>query len=158
MNKCNHCPLLTEDRECPGQKNRRVCVRADPESELYTPGILEKIRSFAVATARHVAAGSPMATEEQKAARLGICATCEHLDHERRGCRLCGCSMDMKTGWADSACPIGKWTAVEPAPVEPEPAKVEEAGPPPPPRRPLFPNRVRTPSRPASERPKPKRR
>ena len=110
--KCGHCPLLTEDRDCPGQRNTRVCERADTASPDHAPGILQQIANFAVAATQHVAAGMPMASEEQKIARLTICRACDFF--ENGGCRLCGCSMDIKAGWKEQSCPIGKWLAISP--------------------------------------------
>lgn len=101
--KCGRCPLLTEDRECPGQKNDRVCYRADTSSPGHSPGILAKIVSFTTAVVGHVAAGMPMASEEQKNARLAICKTCENF--ENSSCRLCGCHMPFKVMSAVSSCP-----------------------------------------------------
>jgi hypothetical protein len=108
--KCNHCPLLAEDRECPGQKNRRVCERADPSSPEHAPGILKQILAFGQAVVQHVAQGMPMATDEQKNARLAICQACEHFRDGGR-CHLCGCGLGVKAGWAGESCPIGKWLA-----------------------------------------------
>jgi hypothetical protein len=110
--KCGHCPLLAEDGPCPGQRNRRVCEREDAASPVHSPGIARKLLNFAVAAVQHVAAGAPMATAEAKTERLGICQACEHF--ENGGCKLCGCSMDMKAGWADSSCPLDspKWGPV----------------------------------------------
>lgn len=108
--KCDHCQLRDEHRECPGQRNRRVCQRADPQSDLHDPGILEKIVNFAAAAVRHAAAGLPQATAEQAAARLAICESCEHFDGGT--CRLCGCGMEVKVSWAEQACPIGRWGTI----------------------------------------------
>lgn len=105
--KCGHCPLLAEERECPGQKNPRVCVRADPTSELHDQGILRKIANFATAVVQHVAAGMPEASPEVKVARLAICQGCDEFN--AGSCRLCGCGLEVKAGWADQECPIGKW-------------------------------------------------
>lgn len=109
--KCAHCPLASEARSCPGQRNNRVCYRAEK-----APGIVQKIANFTVAAVKHVAAGRPMATQEQKNARLAICGACEYFDSERQGCRKCGCNLNAKAGWADSACPLTppKWEAVVP--------------------------------------------
>lgn len=112
--KCGHCPLLAEDQPCPGQRNPRVCERADPSSPEHAPGILTQILSFGVAVIQHVAAGAPQANEAQKNARLAICQACEHYEPGR--CRVCGCGLSMKAGWADQSCPLDppKWGPVTP--------------------------------------------
>lgn len=109
--KCGHCRLLGETGQCLGQRNSRICLRADPKSDLHLPGIIEKIVSFGVAVVEHVAAGMLLATEKQKAERLAICNQCEHF--KDGGCKLCGCSMDIKAEWADRSCPIGKWLPIK---------------------------------------------
>lgn len=116
--KCDHCPLLTEDRECPGQRNAGVCDRADPSSPKHNPGILEKIVNFAVAVVQHVAAGSPTAAPEQTAERLAICQECEHHDPDRDRCSVCGCGLSLKASWADQSCPLEKWGPVTPSASE----------------------------------------
>jgi hypothetical protein len=106
---------MTEDRECPGQRNGRVCYRADPTRPNHTPGILRRILGFTVAAAQHVAAGMPTVTEAQKAARLAICQACDQFNADAGTCRKCGCGMSTKAEWAGSACPLRKWGPIEAA-------------------------------------------
>ena len=79
----------------------------------YAPGFLEKVKNFATATAGHVAAGMPMASDEEIIRRHDICLDCEHL--QNNACTQCGCPVSRvrgyvsKLSWADSECPIGKW-------------------------------------------------
>jgi len=78
--------------------------------------LIQKAANFAAAAAKHIAAGAPMATEEQVAERFGICQTCEHFDG--RACRQCGCPVVRekkflsKLSWAGESCPVGKWGSV----------------------------------------------
>ena len=82
------------------------------------PGVslLQKAKNFAAASAKHIAAGAPMASEEEVARRFAICETCEHFDG--KACRQCGCPVVRerqylsKLSWADSSCPVGKWGPV----------------------------------------------
>lgn len=120
--KCLHCPLADDaSRECPGQKNGRVCYRADPKSQNHTPGILAKILGFTVAAAKHFAAGMPTVTAEVQASRLAICQACEHYEADRDACTRCGCGMTLKVSWAESQCPLDppKWGITEPPPAGP---------------------------------------
>ena len=77
------------------------------------PGFLEKVRNFAAATAQHVAAGLPMASDAEIIRRHDICLGCEHLVDN--ACTQCGCPVARvrgyvsKLSWADSECPVGKW-------------------------------------------------
>lgn len=84
------------------------------------PGFIEKVRNFAAAAAGHVAAGLPMASDEEIIRRHDICLGCEFL--QDNACTQCGCPVARvrgyvsKLSWADSECPVGKWgkTASQP--------------------------------------------
>jgi ribosomal protein L37E len=77
------------------------------------PSFLAKVKNFATATAGHVAAGMPMATDDEIIRRHDICLQCEHL--QDNACSLCGCPVARTRGyvsklsWADQECPAGKW-------------------------------------------------
>lgn len=83
------------------------------------PGFLEKVRNFAAAAAGHVAAGLPVASDEEIVRRHDLCLACEHLQND--ACNLCGCPVARvrgyvsKLSWADSECPIGKWGKATPS-------------------------------------------
>jgi len=80
------------------------------------PSFLTKIKNFAAATVQHVAAGMPMASDDEIIRRHDICLTCEHLQND--ACILCGCPVSRAAGyvsklsWADQSCPAGKWGPV----------------------------------------------
>jgi hypothetical protein len=86
-----------------------------PEPSQFPGGVpfLEKAKNFAAATVQHVAAGMPMASDEEIVRRHDICLTCEHL--QDGACNLCGCPVSRVAGyvsklsWADQECPAGKW-------------------------------------------------
>ena len=75
--------------------------------------IMQKAVNFATATAQHIAAGSPVASDEEIASRFAICQGCEHYDG--KACSKCGCPVVRekaylsKLSWADQSCPVGKW-------------------------------------------------
>lgn len=77
------------------------------------PSFIEKVKNFASAATGHIAAGMPMATDEEIIRRHDICLGCEHL--QDNACTQCGCPVSRvrgyvsKLSWADSECPIGKW-------------------------------------------------
>ena len=83
------------------------------------PGFLEKVRNFATAAVGHVAAGMPMASDEEIIRRHDICLGCEHLQND--ACTQCGCPVARvrgyvsKLSWADSECPVGKWGKATPS-------------------------------------------
>lgn len=47
-------------------------------------------------------------TQEQ---RLAVCAKCEH--NKLNICTKCGCILRLKTQWATTKCPAGKWGPVK---------------------------------------------
>lgn len=80
---------------------------------------IEKAKNFAVATAKHVAAGLPTCSDEEILRRHDICVGCEFYDNS--SCTKCGCPVKRdrqfisKLAWADQSCPVGKWGPVPPA-------------------------------------------
>lgn len=83
------------------------------------PGFLTKLKNFAVSAAAHVAAGMPMASDEEILRRHDICLGCEHL--QNGACTHCGCPISRVAGyvsklsWANEECPVGKWGKAPPA-------------------------------------------
>lgn len=89
--------------------NDRQACGVFPKATLLT----SRIKNFTVAAASHVAAGMPMASDEEIIRRHDICLGCEHLVDN--ACTQCGCPVSRvkgyvsKLSWADQECPIGKW-------------------------------------------------
>jgi hypothetical protein len=85
----------------------------EPMPSRSAPGFLEKVKNFATAAVDHVAAGMPMASDEEIIRRHDICLGCEFL--RDNACTQCGCPVARvrgyvsKLSWADSECPVGKW-------------------------------------------------
>jgi hypothetical protein len=81
------------------------------------PTWLQKARNFAIATAKHVAAGMPTCSDEEILRRHDICMGCEF--YQNSACTKCGCPVKRdrqfisKLAWADQSCPVGKWGPVE---------------------------------------------
>ena len=46
-----------------------------------------------------------------KQQRLDICHDCESYSSKLNSCKQCGCYLPAKTAFANTNCPIGKWTA-----------------------------------------------
>jgi len=97
---------------------------AEPPQDLArtdAPSFLTKVKNFAVASAKHVAAGMPMASDEEIIRRHDICTGCEFF--KDNACQKCGCPVVRakqyvsKLSWADSECPVGKWGKELPAGV-----------------------------------------
>lgn len=75
------------------------------------PSLLRKVANFAGAIVQHVHHGLPMVSSEEKERRLAICRSCEHHLPAQNSCRLCGCNLSTKAGWAEQQCPATppKW-------------------------------------------------
>lgn len=111
-----------------GKVAERDCYAAKPHTPANAPltrdpednvSWLGKVKNFAIASAKHVAAGAPMASDAEILRRHDICLGCEFL---RNGaCVKCGCPVVRerkyvsKLSWADSECPVGKWGKAPPA-------------------------------------------
>lgn len=93
--------------------NSAAAFSPAPMPSREAPGFLEKVKNFATAAAKHVAAGMPMASDEEIIRRHDICLTCEFL--KDNACTKCGCPISRVAGyvsklsWADQECPVGKW-------------------------------------------------
>ena len=72
------------------------------------PSKIKMAKNFAVAVKEHVKTGSEVASKEVVEQRLSLCSICEFRNNEQ--CSLCGCFLAKKASWAESNCPIGKWT------------------------------------------------
>jgi hypothetical protein len=80
------------------------------DSKWSGPSFPAMLANFAGATARWVAAGFPLTTEDEFKERLAICQGCEFW--AGKNCRRCGCRQ-LKLHWRTEACPIRKWLAIE---------------------------------------------
>jgi hypothetical protein len=97
-----------------GQEQKPIVIEEPPPlTRTDAPSFLQKVKNFAVASAKHVAAGMPMASDEEIIRRHDICLGCEFL--KDGACSKCGCPVVRtkqyvsKLSWADSECPVGKW-------------------------------------------------
>jgi hypothetical protein len=104
------------ERDCySGRPPRSGCALPQPPVLTRTdaPSFLAKVKNFAIASAKHVAAGMPMASDAEILRRHDICLGCEFL--KDNACTKCGCPVVRnkqyvsKLSWADSECPVGKW-------------------------------------------------
>lgn len=73
------------------------------------PSLATKAVGFVKATVRHVAAGMPTVTDEEKARRLSICVVCPAFNAANATCGKCGCYVTVKSAMRLERCPIGKW-------------------------------------------------
>jgi hypothetical protein len=86
-------------------------------SRTDTPSFLEKVKNFAVSSAKHVVNGMPMCSDEEIIRRHDICRGCEFFKDNT--CGKCGCPLSRAKGyvsklsWADQECPVGKWGRVD---------------------------------------------
>lgn len=80
------------------------------------PGLSQKAANFAASAAKHIAAGMPQCSDEERERRFAICQGCEFFDG--KACTKCGCPVARekrfvsKLAWASEKCPVGKWGPV----------------------------------------------
>jgi hypothetical protein len=104
---------ITVDEQHPAYPHQKSRLVRDSDA----PTWLEKARNFAIATAKHVAAGMPTCSDEEILRRHDICMGCEF--YQNSACTKCGCPVKRdrqfisKLAWADQSCPVGKWGPVE---------------------------------------------
>jgi len=138
---CSECAWsMTQQRHVPTKHRCKVTgeiatyvppgwfERPKERPPLAEPSLLAKAVNFSKAAAKHVAAGRPIATDEQVAERWAICQACEIFKPKSEGqgvCthKSCGCALKAvgltgknKLRWADSVCPLEKWQPLPPAP------------------------------------------
>lgn len=102
----------------------RVCwlYENDPRYRLLWDGEPTAARmaaSFAAAVGGHVLSGMKGVSGEVREARLAACRACDVYRAATDSCRLCGCNVSVKTRWASSRCPVGKWGATDGEPEVP---------------------------------------
>ena len=81
-------------------------------NKFTTPSLAKQALSLGRAVAnecRGIAAGVDPVSDEQKAARLTICAECEFFIAKENRCSKCGCNLDAKAAMRAMHCPLGKW-------------------------------------------------
>ena len=89
-----------------------VCETSKPRPH---PGLAQKAANFATSAAKHLAAGMPQCSDEERERRFAICQGCEFYDGS--ACSKCGCPVARerkwlsKLSWAGESCPVGKWLA-----------------------------------------------
>lgn len=114
----SHSPLIcgsvtVGETHLDGHRESKPFAPSHDLTRTDAPSFLQKVRNFAVASAKHVAAGAPMASDEEIIRRHDICLGCEFL--KDGACQQCGCPVVRakqyvsKLSWADSECPVGKW-------------------------------------------------
>jgi hypothetical protein len=104
-----NCTLTSNE---PGAEERAAPTPTEPAetSQPETsqpPSLIQRAVNFAQSTVRHVAAGLPQASEEERRRRMALCMACEF--RVNGACSKCGCVLKAKTSWALETCPAGKW-------------------------------------------------
>lgn len=53
-----------------------------------------------------------LASMKDRMDRVAICQVCDEYRRATKQCKKCGCLVNLKISWADTACPLGKWSEV----------------------------------------------
>ena len=87
-----------------------------PDKGGQFPSLAEQLKNYATATARWVASGTPVRSEEEILVILNICESCDLYDKAQQRCTKCGCNANNgrsalwnKLAMATERCPLGKW-------------------------------------------------
>lgn len=113
------------ERRAQKKADREAAKRAEVEKN--APNIIRQGINYSVASVKHVAAGSPKASDEDVNKRFAICQSnqCGYYKvlkdsngqclHPSCGCPLkpVGINGNNKLRWADQKCPVGMWLPVE---------------------------------------------
>jgi hypothetical protein len=75
------------------------------------PSLLERIKTFSLALAKHIESGFKKVNKMVYDRRLEICAGC--ASYEQGKCVECGCILNIKAEWATEDCPLEKWPKIE---------------------------------------------
>lgn len=76
------------------------------------PSLIQQAKNFATSVTRHVMAGMPQVSDEERSSRMAICKGCplfNREDPENPKCNECGCYLKIKTSWALESCPQKRW-------------------------------------------------
>ena len=114
------CAVCGRTYKAPKGRLRANCKPASeqpqavaPQPVLDAPSFLQKAKNFAKAAVSHIAAGMPLASDEEIDRRFAICQKCPLL--KDNACTKCGCPVARekkfisKLAWADQKCPEGHW-------------------------------------------------
>lgn len=99
-------------REMPLQREALVAAHGHLLRRGFPP-FAQQAWSAAKAVADWVSAGAYGVSPATYAARLRTCDSCPNRDLHR--CRICGCWIRGKASLPTETCPIGLWSAEEPA-------------------------------------------
>lgn len=73
------------------------------------PPLLSQAGRYAVAQARHLAAGMPEVDAATLEARLAVCRGCDRYRPSDERCAACGCVLRSKAVRSIEVCPLGRW-------------------------------------------------
>ena len=118
--KCKRCGFVPKHNRV---KKKCDELRLPPEPPAEIPSLPMRIKNAVVASAKHVAKGLPVCSDEEVEARFKTCSTneCRLFNTQYGVCmhQNCGCNIRNngkyldKLRWADSECPIGLWKSIE---------------------------------------------
>lgn len=92
-----------------------VTICAEEENcaeELKLPGMLDMaknlMRDGAKIASNALSGNKSLVDDDVRESRLSICRACPKFTPQER-CTECGCFMKVKSAFATSKCPLGKW-------------------------------------------------
>jgi hypothetical protein len=116
--ECNHRIDRENESECQcsharfsykGTFDKSFCVSCPIANKEEGISFAEKLARFTVASAKHIANGLKIVTEEEQIRRREICHGCDKFNREDQTCTNCGCFVPIKITWDSERCPLSKW-------------------------------------------------
>lgn len=98
---------------CEAHKKESVGLPDSAKPEVKLPSMWQQAKNLTKAVVKHVATGAKEVGPEIYEERLSTCKGCEYFIESQNRCKKCGCHLLTKCRWKTSACPIGKWKAVD---------------------------------------------
>jgi hypothetical protein len=101
------CQLVAEGQ--PGRAEQLIAL-----AEANRPGLVPKLLRLTRALVAHIRDWFRKAPRRVRAERAATCRACPQWIVERDSCKICGCMLSIKRGWASSRCPLEppRWDAV----------------------------------------------
>jgi len=106
--KLKICPVCGHQATTSGAVKNRECPGPPKPA-----GPIRKAINFGGAMVATALDGFRAAPPELVAARLAVCAGCEHYDQGNNGCKECGCPLHYKPTMLAWECRLGRWPRPE---------------------------------------------
>lgn len=85
------------------------CTHCDEKGVIRSIGWTEALGQFQQAVDEWNAAGRPLVSQKQHAARISVCKKCPGKHYQHFQCKLCKCVVFLKAKLPTETCPANYW-------------------------------------------------